>query len=748
MNRDINCINFKGLLAYLRKEYGEQGVKDLVQGLVDNPDYLVADKYDPAKLRPVSEAHLTDPSYWVSNEFSMQLLANVKKVVPGPNSLYKAGEACIIRELSRNFLFFVRVFGIKFLAKQAGRVNAKFNRTKEAKLVDMGSNFVTIELTYKPGFRVTKDVCNWNRGIYAGIGRVSGLKDVKCEEIECVTEGDACCKLKVTWKKANPFKTFTKWVLKKFLQDLLDDYEEILRDRDELIARLKQSKERYQTLTANALTGIYICRKNVFVYVNEPLARMLDYIPNEMNGRHIEEFVHPEDRNKFKDELVSPDDDQTGKKQFEFRALKKDGSEICLEVLATAVEYDGKEAEMGNVIDISERKQAEISHSKLEAQLLQSQKMEAIATLAGGIAHDFNNLLQGVQGYVELILLRKKEGEHGYRELQEITNTIRRGKELTRQLLTLSRKVESNLRLVDLNDEVDNVKHLLERTLPRMIEIKLQQEENLKTLKGDPVQIEQVIMNIAVNARDAMAVAEGGTLTISTENVVLDDDFCRSHAGAKPGEYVMLAISDTGHGMDEETAKRMFDPFYTTKEVGEGTGLGLSTVYGIVRNHGGFIAVATQPGAGTTFKIYFPAVEKIEEQPAKEKQVEGELGGNETILLVDDEDYILEIGDEILTLFGYRVLTRPNGEDALEYYRKKKDRIDLIILDLIMPGLGGKKCLKELLKINPDVKVIITSGYAAVSSKKEIFAEGAKGMVDKPFEMKQLLREIRRVLDE
>jgi two-component system cell cycle sensor histidine kinase/response regulator CckA len=250
-----------------------------------------------------------------------------------------------------------------------------------------------------------------------------------------------------------------------------------------------------------------------------------------------------------------------------------------------------------------------------------------------------------------------------------------------------------------------------------------------------------------VNARDAMAVAEGGTLTIKTENVTLDSEFCRSHAGAKPGAYVLLSISDTGHGMEEETTKRMFDPFYTTKEVGEGTGLGLSAVYGIVGNHGGFITFTTQPGAGTIFKIYFPAVDKME-KPPKEKKIEGELGGNETILLVDDEDYILEIGNEILTLFGYRVLTRPNCEGALDFYRTKKDRIDIIILDLIMPGLGGKRCLKELLKINPDVKVIVTSGYSAVSSKKEIFAEGAKGVIDKPFEMKQLLREIRNVLDD
>lgn len=741
MKQDINCINFKGLLAYLRNNYGDTGVRQVLEGLVFNEYYLIADKYEPEKLTPVSEKHLTDPAYWVSNDFSMQLLANVKKVVPGPNPLFKAGENCITQELSKSALFAARIFGVKFLAKQAANLNAKFTRTKQVKLIESGANYFLFELKYRPGYKVSKDVCNWNRGIYTGIGKVTGLQDVACEEIKCVLDGSACCMFRVSWKRVKTLKRLIKWLLKKSIKDLLEDYENTVKDRDKLITHLKQSEERYRMLTTHSATGIFICREGVFLYANERLAQILGFPLEKIIGRKIREFVHPEDYSKVKDGMpVNP-----AGNPLELRALRKDGREAWLEVFSTTIEYKNRQAKMGNLIDISERKQAEEKQRKLEAQLRQAHKMEAVGTLAGGIAHDFNNLLQAVQGYVELLMLQKEEGEPGFREMQEITRAVRRGKDLTRQLLTLSRRVESNLRSIDMNDEVYNIKLLLGRIIPQNITIELRLQENLPTVKGDAVQIEQVLMNLAVNARDAMP--RGGTLTISTTGAVLDEAFCTAHAEVNPGSYVLLTLSDTGEGMDEETQKHIFEPFYTTKEVGEGTGLGLAMVYGIVKNHGGYILCSSSSGKGTTFKIYFPASEKTDEPAPKEKTVEGGLAGSETVLIVDDEDYILEVGEEMLSIFGYRVFTVENCRKALEFYRQKKGNIDLVILDLILPGMGGRQCLKEFLKINPQAKIIFASGYSADSSAAELLEEGALGFVAKPFEIKELLKAIRRVLD-
>ncbi|UCG11554.1 MAG: response regulator, partial [Deltaproteobacteria bacterium] len=396
--------------------------------------------------------------------------------------------------------------------------------------------------------------------------------------------------------------------------------------------------------------------------------------------------------------------------------------------------------------EIRERKQAEEKREKMEAQLLQAQKMEAVGTLAGGIAHDFNNLLQAVQGYAQLLLMRKKEGEHGWRELKEIIHAAKRGAGLTQQLLTFSRKAESEKRPLDLNQEVEALRELLERTISKMIEFKLQLSDDLQAINADAVQLKQVLMNLVVNAKDAMP--RGGTLLFETENVLLDQEFCRRYAEVKPGDYVQLTISDTGHGMDEETQEHMFDPFYTTKEVGKGTGLGLAIVYGIIKDHEGYIMCHSEPREGTTFKIYLPVVTQ-ESEMVEEKESEGSIdGGTETILLVDDEEFILDLGEQILKKLGYTVLTVADGDSALELYREEQERIDLVILDLIMPGLGGSKCLEELLKIDPQAQVLIASGYSPDAGAKGALESGARGFIRKPYDLRQMLKVVRDVLDQ
>ncbi|HVO85264.1 MAG TPA: PAS domain S-box protein [Syntrophobacteria bacterium] len=424
---------------------------------------------------------------------------------------------------------------------------------------------------------------------------------------------------------------------------------------------------------------------------------------------------------------------------------KKDGTVFPVEIAARHFNWQGREVHVAAIRDISFRIQAEEEKRRLQAQLLQAQKMEAIGTLAGGLAHDFNNLLQAVQGYAELVLLRKKKDEPGHRELHEIILAAKRGTELTRQLLTFSRKVESKLQPMDLNRRAEQVKELLARTIPKMIEIDLRLADDLKTVNADPSQIEQVLMNLAVNAKDAMP--EGGRLFIETRNVSLDQEYCDTHLGARPGNYVLLMVSDTGSGMDHETLERIFEPFFTTKGVGRGTGLGLAMVYGIVKSHKGYITCYSEIGHGTTFKIYLPTVEEAPEVPGEWEERLPE-GGTETILLVDDEESVRQLGKQMLEMVGYRVLVASDGEEALALYPERMGDVALVILDLIMPGMGGKACGEALLRLNPRVRLLIASGYSVDGRLEETLRSGARGFISKPYELRDLLKRVRDMLDE
>jgi CheY-like chemotaxis protein len=370
--------------------------------------------------------------------------------------------------------------------------------------------------------------------------------------------------------------------------------------------------------------------------------------------------------------------------------------------------------------------------------------MEAIGTLAGGVAHDFNNLLQVTLGYSELLLAEKKKDDPEYADLSRMFEAAKSGAELVQRLLTFSRKVEPKTILLNLNRRILQVEKLLRRTIPKMIDIELDLSDDLADIDADPTQMEQVLMNLAVNARDAMQ--DKGTLTVRTRNVTLDEEYCRTHAEAKPGEYVLLTVSDTGDGMDKATIDRIFEPFYTTKESGRGTGLGLAMVYGIVEQHGGHITCESEVGHGTTFEVYFPAIES-QVEPELDKTGVMPAFGTETILLVDDEEFVRDLGARILSIAGYNVLTATNGKEGLDLFEKEQTQISLVILDLIMPEMGGKECLKELYKIDPQLKVLIASGLADPSIKEPVEME-TRGFVSKPFRMTELLRQVRKVLDE
>jgi len=422
-----------------------------------------------------------------------------------------------------------------------------------------------------------------------------------------------------------------------------------------------------------------------------------------------------------------------------FTNRRKDGT--LYEETATISPIKDEAGRVTNYVMVGRDVTAEI---RLQKQLLHAQKMEAIGTLAGGIAHDFNNLLQAIIGYTDLLLMRKAAEDPDRKKLEVIQHAALDGADLVSRILTFSRKAESRTRPLDLNDEIRKAQKLLRRTLPRMIEIKLVLAKALHVIDADPAQIEQVLLNLAVNAQHAMP--DGGQLLIETSNVSLSDALLRAHLGAKAGKYVLLTVSDTGAGMEPEVLDRIFEPFFTTKTNGEGTGLGLAMVHGLVSQHSGYIRCYSEPGRGTSFKIYLPAVVgQFVADPAFTREMPA--FGSETVLLVDDDDRVRELGQELIQMGGYRVLAAGSGEEALGIYAGHREEISLVILDLIMPGMGGKRCLEELLRMDPNVRVLLASGYSSNGLALDTEEGRARGFLTKPYDAKDILAAIRKVLD-
>jgi len=543
-----------------------------------------------------------------------------------------------------------------------------------------------------------------------------------------------------------PYAEFQKLVraFNKLLASLLHAHQK-LKQRAE--KKLDESEERYRKTLELIPFSVTIARieDGRFLMINDAFCRITGYSKEEALGKtslELNLFVNPSDRSEAIRSIKEKG--QMNNAEIQFR--RKDGSIFDGLHFGRPIRYENEDCLVVVFLDITDRKRAQKEKEDLEVQLRQAQKMEAVGTLAGGIAHDFNNLLQGILGYTQILLMQKEKSDPDSSRLEQIEKAARRASELTQQLLAFSRKVETKLSPVDLNDEVKQVRKLLERTIPKMIDIELHLQKKLWVVNADPAQLEQVMMNLGLNARDAMP--EGGKLVFETENVALDEEYCKAHLGAKAGKYVLLRVSDTGIGMDKETVGHIFEPFFTTKETGKGTGLGLAMVYGIVKNHGGYIMCYSEPEEGTTFKIYFPVIEsESEEDRSKVRKEDMPEGGHETILLVDDEEVLRDIGKEILENSGYTILLAPDGERALELYRERADDISLVILDLIMPGVGGNKCLEEILKINPEAKVVIASGYSPKGHAKDALESGARNFIRKPYELKQMLQVVREVMD-
>ncbi|NOY44583.1 MAG: response regulator [Deltaproteobacteria bacterium] len=512
-----------------------------------------------------------------------------------------------------------------------------------------------------------------------------------------------------------------------------------------------RAEERYRALFENAVEGMFVSTPDGrYLAVNPALAELYGYdSPEELRGSvrdiRTDVCVFPEQRDEFLALLERHD----VVRNFEMKARRRDGKRLDLLVSARAGRGpDGRiETIQGFVLDVTQQR-------VMEAQVLHAQKMEAVGTLAGGVAHDFNNLLQAVLGYAELLLEARPDDPGLVRGLEGIRRAALRGRSLTDQLLAFSRRAPEEAGVgdrkpLDLNRAIRSVFDLLRRTLPRMIQVDLDLEEPLWKVRADPVQVEQVLMNLALNAKDAMP--DGGTLTVRTRNVRLgaqaDPD---DPPELPPGRYVRVSLSDTGHGMPAHVLEHIFEPFFTTKEVGQGTGLGLSSVYGIVKGHGGTVTCESTAGKGTTFHVFLPAGGeplRPEAGPGPGPGAPSPAGAG-TVLLVDDEESVREVCREVLGRAGYGVIAVPDGETALEVYREQGDRLDLVILDLNMPGMGGERCLEELLRLDPSVRVIVATGYLDAGSPEDLCGARAVEVLRKPYRSADLLRAVQRALED
>jgi PAS domain S-box-containing protein len=503
---------------------------------------------------------------------------------------------------------------------------------------------------------------------------------------------------------------------------------------------LRQAEEKYRQIYENAIEGIFQASpEGRLISANPALARILGYdSPQDLlnNVRNIVSQVYANERRRK--EYFYLMDTQGIIRDFEVQAQCKDGSTHWVSLNAKEVRDDG-----GNVLYHEGTLESITERKKLEAQLRHAQKMESIGTLAGGIAHDFNNILTTIMGYCSLITMKAGEKNPLLVYVNQIMEAANRASTLTQSLLAFSRRQTVEAKPVDVNESIRGVEKLFRRIIGEDIELRTTlSRERLIVIIGDG-HMGQLLMNLATNARDAMP--EGGILSIKTEQVHLSGEVAKTHGG-KEGAYVAIEVSDTGKGMDETTKDQIFDPFFTTKEVGKGTGLGLSIVYGIVHQNKGYIDVSSEPGKGAAFTIYLPLAEPVSTEDIPREKA-GLRGGNEVILVAEDNAQVREIVATTLRDFGYTVVEAFDGEDAIEKFRANGGAIDLLLLDLIMPRKNGKETYVELQKTRPDIRVLLMSGHTGdILSSKGISREGIP-MITKPVAVEKLLRQIREILD-
>jgi PAS domain S-box-containing protein len=521
-----------------------------------------------------------------------------------------------------------------------------------------------------------------------------------------------------------------------FLQDITE--------RVKAEEALRESEERYRNILESIEEGYFeVDLAGNLMFFNDATCKIMAYSPYELIGMNNRAYTSSETAKRMYQVFNTVYRKGKPADVANFEIITKNGAKKNLELSASLMR-DSKQNPIGFrgiVRDVTERLRRDKEKKRMASQIQHAQRFETIGTLAGGIAHDFNNLLMGFQGNISLMLLDLDEDHPHCENLQIMESYVRRGSELTRQILGFARRGKYQVKTTSLNDLLDKSVDMFSRA-KKEIRIHKKFQEDLWPVEIDRGQFEQVLLNLFVNSWQAMQ--SGGDLYLETENVHLEEDYDKPYE-IVPGPYVRIAVGDTGVGINKDIQQRIFEPFFTTKGVGKGTGLGLASVYGIIKNHNGIVNVYSEKGHGATFKIYLPASDKKihREKPPIDKL----LRGKETILLIDDEEMVSDIGKEVLKKLGYKVITAGSGTEALKFFEKHQNEIDLVILDMIMPDMGGSETFDNLKKIQPDVKVLLSSGYSINGRASEILERGCNGFIQKPFNLKQISRKIREVID-
>ncbi len=513
-----------------------------------------------------------------------------------------------------------------------------------------------------------------------------------------------------------------------------------INERIRIEEEIRHSEERFRILVENSNDALYVVQNHQFVFINFKFQQLLGYSLAEISSEDFiltdliaeKSFTDGQDKENF----FAGETNQAA--SFNFTGCAKNKSEIDFEVRVTPIMWEEKAAVLGSMRDVTER-------NRLHGQLQQAAKMEAVGRLAGGIAHDFNNFLTAINGYVELLKEELTPDSSIYSDIEEIGKASNHAASLTRQLLAFSRQQVLNLEVVQLNDIIKNIEKMLRRMIGEDIQLSTHLADNLGNTKADAGQIEQILINLAVNSRDAMP--NGGILAIETANAIVDEKQSQLHPDQKPGYYVQLSVSDNGTGMSEEVKEKIFEPFFSTKEKGKGTGLGLATVYGIIKQSDGTIRVYSELGRGTTFIIYLPCVDQAAEQNESQQVNSDLLCGNETILIVEDEKIVRELTVRILKHLGYQVIEAQSGKQALEIVQNNPETtIDLLLTDVVMPNMSGIDLASTLREKNQNLKTLFMSGHTSNAIINNGILNAGEQFIQKPFNPATLASKVRQVI--
>ena len=506
---------------------------------------------------------------------------------------------------------------------------------------------------------------------------------------------------------------------------------------------LRESDEKYRTILESIEEGYFETDpEGNLTFFSNPFCKILGFSRNQLIGMNTRQYTTPETAAKMKSIAEQLRRSGDSENVMDYDVIRPNGDKKLLELSLSILKGpEGRSTGFRGVLrDVSSRKKTQEEKQKLEARLQQAQKMESIGTLAGGIAHDFNNILMGIQGNASLMFLKTDSEHPNYEKIKNIEKYVQSGTALTKQLLGFARRGKYIVKATDINEIIDKSSSLFGRTR-KEVRVHTNLFNAIWTVEVDRGQLEQVLLNLYVNAWQAMP--DGGDLYLRTENIILDRSYVKPYK-IEYGRYVKISISDTGVGIDEESQKRIFEPFFTTKEMGRGTGLGLASVYGIIKSHGGYINVYSELEQGTTFTVYLPASGKEAIEDTEIKAVV--FKGTGTILLIDDEKMILEVGCELLQEMGFKVLSAMSGQEAINVFQNSREKIDMIIMDMIMPGMSGSETFDHLRKIKPDVKILLSSGYSVDGQATKILQRGCNGFIQKPFNINQLAQKIQKIL--